>query len=111
MPFLLDYPLENFRTVLNTNLIAPFLLIKKTLSAPIDRQINQVTHSRFDRLGEFLRSGDLLVFNSSRTLPAALDGCKAPVKPCMQVRLAGHLPDDSWRALLMCQQGDPFAFR
>jgi NAD(P)-dependent dehydrogenase (short-subunit alcohol dehydrogenase family) len=37
MPFLLDYPLEDFRTVLNTNLIAPFLLIKKTLSALIDR--------------------------------------------------------------------------
>jgi NAD(P)-dependent dehydrogenase (short-subunit alcohol dehydrogenase family) len=37
MPFLLDYPLEDFRTVLNTNLIASFLLIKKTLSALIDR--------------------------------------------------------------------------
>jgi NAD(P)-dependent dehydrogenase (short-subunit alcohol dehydrogenase family) len=37
MPFLLDYPLEDFRAVLNTNLIAPFLLIKKTLSALIER--------------------------------------------------------------------------
>lgn len=37
MPYLLDYPLEDFRTVLNTNLIAPFLLIKKTLSALIER--------------------------------------------------------------------------
>lgn len=37
MPFLLDYPLEDFRTVLNTNLIAPFVLIKQTLSALIER--------------------------------------------------------------------------
>lgn len=74
----------------------------------IDRQTYQVTHSRFDKLGEFLRSGDLLIFNSSRTLPAALDGCAAPVGPCMQVRLAEHLPDDAWLALLLCQQGDPF---
>jgi NAD(P)-dependent dehydrogenase (short-subunit alcohol dehydrogenase family) len=37
MPFLLDYPLEDFRTVLNTNLIAPFLLIKNTLSAMIEK--------------------------------------------------------------------------
>lgn len=37
MPFLLDYPLEDFRNVLNTNLVAPFLLIKKTLSAMIER--------------------------------------------------------------------------
>ena len=33
MPFLLDYPLDDFRTVLDTNLIAPFLLIKKLLPA------------------------------------------------------------------------------
>jgi NAD(P)-dependent dehydrogenase (short-subunit alcohol dehydrogenase family) len=33
MPYLLDYPLEDFRYVINTNLIAPFLLIKKLLPA------------------------------------------------------------------------------
>lgn len=37
MPFLLDYPLEGFRDVLNTNLIAPFLLIKKVLPAMIEQ--------------------------------------------------------------------------
>jgi S-adenosylmethionine:tRNA ribosyltransferase-isomerase len=26
----------------------------------------------------------------------------------MEVRLAEHLPDDSWLALLLCEQGDPF---
>lgn len=36
MPFLLDYPLEDFRNVLNTNLIAPFLVIKKALPAMIE---------------------------------------------------------------------------
>ncbi len=36
MPFLLDYPLEDFRNVLNINLIAPFLLIKKALPAMIE---------------------------------------------------------------------------
>jgi NAD(P)-dependent dehydrogenase (short-subunit alcohol dehydrogenase family) len=33
MPYLLDYSLEDFRHVINTNLIAPFLLIKKLLPA------------------------------------------------------------------------------
>jgi len=28
MPFLLDYPLEDFQNVMNTNLIGPFLIIK-----------------------------------------------------------------------------------
>jgi len=36
MPLLVDYPLEDFRNVLNTNLIAPFLLIKKVLPALIE---------------------------------------------------------------------------
>lgn len=33
MPLLLDYPLEEFRRVLDTNLIAPFLLARKLLPA------------------------------------------------------------------------------
>src|ERR1043166_6300558 len=28
--------------------------------------------------------------------------------PCVEVGLAEHLPDDSWLALLLCEQGDPF---
>jgi len=74
----------------------------------IDRQTHRVEHTRFDRLREILRRGDLLVFNSSRTLPASLQGCAAPAGPCMEVRLAEHLPDDAWLALLLCQRGDPF---
>ena len=37
MPYLLDYPLEDFRAVLETNLLAPFVLIKKALPAMIER--------------------------------------------------------------------------
>jgi len=65
----------------------------------IDRANYQVEHTRFDHLGEYVRPGDLLVFNTSRTLPAALD-CELPAGPCMEIRLAQHLPDDSWLALL-----------
>jgi NAD(P)-dependent dehydrogenase (short-subunit alcohol dehydrogenase family) len=37
MPYLLDYPVEDFREVLDTNLIGPFLLIKNSLPAMIER--------------------------------------------------------------------------
>jgi NAD(P)-dependent dehydrogenase (short-subunit alcohol dehydrogenase family) len=37
MPNLLDYPVEDFRQVLDTNLIGPFLLIKNVLPAMIER--------------------------------------------------------------------------
>jgi NAD(P)-dependent dehydrogenase (short-subunit alcohol dehydrogenase family) len=36
LPFLLDYPLEDFRAVLDTNLVAPFLVIKKALPAMVE---------------------------------------------------------------------------
>src|SRR4029077_21250984 len=76
----------------------------------IDRATGRIEHTRFDKITEYLRAGDLLVFNSSRTLPASLRGCdcSAAHGPCMEVRLAERLPDDSWLALLLCEQGDPF---
>lgn len=74
----------------------------------IDRAESTVTHTRFDRLVDFLLPGDLLVFNASRTLPASLSGCQAKSGPCLEVRLAEHLPDGKWLALLLCQAGDPF---
>ena len=36
MPYLLDYPVEDFRYVINTNLVGPFLIIKKVLPAMIE---------------------------------------------------------------------------
>ena len=51
----------------------------------IDRATHELAHSRFDRIGEFLRAGDLLVFNSSRTLPASLNGCGASHGPCIEI--------------------------
>ena len=74
----------------------------------IDRESGVVQHAKFERLAEFLRKGDLLVFNSSRTLPASLEACCSAHGACVQVRLAQHLPDDTWLALLVCKAGDPF---
>ena len=37
MPYLLDYPLEDFHYVINTNLVAPFILIKKALPAMVEK--------------------------------------------------------------------------
>src|SRR5260370_40382878 len=75
----------------------------------IDRATGRIEHTRFDKIAEYLHKNGLLVFNSSRTLPASLRGCEcgATHGPCMEVRLAERLPDDSWLALLLCEQGDP----
>src|SRR5262245_32532721 len=75
----------------------------------IDRETGKTAHSRFDRIGDFLTSGDLLVFNASRTLPASLSGQEKDGRARLEVRLAGHLPDDSWLVLLLCRDGYPFS--
>ncbi len=74
----------------------------------LDRKTGKIVHSRFDHIHEFLRKDDLLVFNASRTLPASLLGCGEIIGKCLEVRLAEHLPDDTWLALLLCRRGDPF---
>lgn len=75
----------------------------------INRNNFQIDHTRFYSIGRFLRPGDLLVFNTSRTFPAVLKGYSAYVGQSIEVRLAEHLPDDSWLALLRCKKGDPFS--
>jgi S-adenosylmethionine:tRNA ribosyltransferase-isomerase len=67
----------------------------------IARSSGALTHTRFDRIAEFLAPGDLLVFNSSRTLPATLVGTAGHSKSKVEVRLAELLPDGTWLALLV----------
>ncbi|MEL6163282.1 MAG: S-adenosylmethionine:tRNA ribosyltransferase-isomerase [Cyanobacteria bacterium J06628_3] len=75
----------------------------------VNRNSGKVQHSRFDHISEFLSPGDLLIFNTSRTLPASLSGCDNSLNKCLEIRLAQHLADDSWLALLLCNQENPFA--
>ncbi|RZU20635.1 S-adenosylmethionine:tRNA ribosyltransferase-isomerase [Kribbella rubisoli] len=49
-----------------------------------------VTHTRFDRIGEHLRPGDLLLVNTSGTLPAAVDGAS------VTVHFSTALDDGTW---------------
>jgi S-adenosylmethionine:tRNA ribosyltransferase-isomerase len=60
----------------------------------IDRSDYRIDHTFFYGIGKFLVPGDLIVFNTSRTLPASLMGYGKPAGPLVEVRLAEHLPDD-----------------
>jgi S-adenosylmethionine:tRNA ribosyltransferase-isomerase len=65
----------------------------------IQRRDGSITHTRFDRLGEYLGDGDLLVVNSSRTLPAAIparreDGSMVQLRPSVR-------RDRRWDALVV----------
>ena len=55
----------------------------------------EVAHHRFRDLPELLREGDLLVVNTSATLPAALDGTAEDGRPVV-VHVATPLARDRW---------------
>lgn len=56
---------------------------------------DQVRHSRFRALGDFLTAGDVLVINTSGTMKAALHAWRADGTP-LELRLSTHLPADIW---------------
>jgi S-adenosylmethionine:tRNA ribosyltransferase-isomerase len=63
----------------------------------VKRESGRITHTTVAHLGEYLASGDLLVVNSSRTLPAAL---RVDRDGAAQVQLRpGALRDHEWDAL------------
>jgi S-adenosylmethionine:tRNA ribosyltransferase-isomerase len=55
----------------------------------------RLVHSWFTRLPEFLRAGDLLVINTSGTLPASLPA-STPEGLWLEVHLSSWLPDGRW---------------
>jgi S-adenosylmethionine:tRNA ribosyltransferase-isomerase len=63
------------------------LLVSRGTLAPVD--------ARFDALGSFLAPGDLVVVNTSATVPAALDG-RLPDGDPVAVHLSGELPGAVW---------------
>ena len=54
-----------------------------------------ITHTRFDRLADFLEPGDLVVVNTSATLAAAVDGVRGDDTP-VTLHFASALDDGSW---------------
>jgi S-adenosylmethionine:tRNA ribosyltransferase-isomerase len=63
----------------------------------VDRATGSIRHTTVARVGEHLAPGDLLVVNSSRTLPAALRVDRDGAEP-VQLR-PGALRDGEWDAL------------
>jgi S-adenosylmethionine:tRNA ribosyltransferase-isomerase len=65
----------------------------------IDRRTNTFTHHRFSDLPGYLRSGDLLVYNESRVIPARLYARK-PTGGRAEILLLRPRTEDTWEALV-----------
>ncbi len=64
-----------------------------------------ITHTRFAAIGEHLRPGDLVVINTSATLPAALDARRADGRSVV-VHVAGPHPRDEGTWLVELRRPD-----
>jgi len=58
----------------------------------LSRASGEITHSSFSQIGEFLRSGDLLVVNNTRVFPARLLGRRVPSGGAVECLLLRQLP-------------------
>ena len=85
----------------------PRELIAQTPIEPRDRSrlmiVNRgggsIGHRRFHDLPEYLRPGDVMVFNDSRVFPARLYATRTDGGGKVELLLLGRLPDGAWRAL------------
>jgi S-adenosylmethionine:tRNA ribosyltransferase-isomerase len=103
------YTIIDFNFMLTTELdyALPADLIAQTPSEPrdtsrlmlIDRATQSVSHRKFWELPQLLNSGDLLVANDSRVIPARLFGHK-PSGGKVEILLLRKLDNLTWRGLV-----------
>jgi S-adenosylmethionine:tRNA ribosyltransferase-isomerase len=74
----------------------------------IDRSSTNTYHTAFNHLSDFLKRGDLLIFNTDRTLPASLKTVNYKPQRNLEVRLAEHLSDNTWLVLFLYQDKNHF---
>lgn len=82
----------------------------------LDRQSGRAEHTIFYNLEQYLKAGDVLILNNSRTIPAQLTGTylEGEKEQEVTVRLAHRLSEDIWQALLLgkteWRKGDQITF-
>lgn len=65
----------------------------------LDKTTGQTNHTQFYQLDRFLKKGDLLVLNASRTVPAVLISKKEQDGTEVEIRLAHRKNESIWEAL------------
>lgn len=83
----------------------------------LNRTTGEVKHDQFFHLLNYLKAGDLVILNNSRTIPAVLHAKwfrnTVPIAPMVEVRLARRRFEDTWDALIVANPvkiGDTLQF-
>lgn len=86
--------------------LPPELIAQNPLQNRLDSRLmmihrceNSIRHSSFRDLGQFLKAGDLLIFNDTRVIPARLFGKRA-TGGGVEALLLEESPSGIWKALI-----------
>ena len=66
----------------------------------LNRSDNSLSHRRFFEIVDYLRPGDVLIFNDSRVIPARLSGRKADTEGRLELLLLRRLKPKVWETLV-----------
>jgi len=82
-------------------LIAQYPLSERSNSRllVLNKLNGQVEHNQFSNIADYFQSGDVLVINSTKVIPARLIGTKATGAK-IEVFLLNHVVNDTWRCLV-----------
>ncbi len=80
----------------------------------VNRETGEICHAHFYELKKWLKSGDLLVVNDSRVLPARLYGAKATTGSFVEFLLLHQVGEKQWEIICRpgkkCKPGAKFTF-
>jgi len=66
----------------------------------LHRDTGDIEHRHFYDIGEYLRPGDVLVFNQTRVIPARLHGHKTDTGGKVELLLLSRVEDRTWRGIV-----------
>nr|WP_318539056.1 tRNA preQ1(34) S-adenosylmethionine ribosyltransferase-isomerase QueA [Terribacillus saccharophilus] len=83
-------------------LIAQTPLLDRTASRllVLNKEEKTMEHRHFADIGDYLKSGDCLVLNDTRVLPARLYGIKKDTQAKVEILLLKQVEGDSWEVLV-----------
>lgn len=94
--------LELFDFDLPERLIAQVPLEKRDASRlmVLNKQTGEVTHDTFSQITDYFQTGDCLVLNNTRVLPARLFGMKEDTGAKVELLLLKQEEGDKWETLV-----------
>ena len=66
----------------------------------LDKTTGEIRHDVFRNIGEYLHSGDVLVVNNTRVIPASLLGVRSDTSSPVELLLLKRIDERRWETLV-----------